>query len=231
MERGDKRAKPRMPWPDVQPEPSRVPNPTSRPAIPSQGSGVSIRTTGQAPNILRKRSGPRSRPMTNAAFVISRASMALNRPATIPLMPAMRPLRTSSSMPERAVNAPPANERRKDCIDLPSCRPARLDAGEHGSFRELLASQRCSWRRDGRREVRHLATKNLVQGREQGDGSLIRNPVEDLLGLATRLDDATLTQLGELLRQAWLAKTEVGFETANGALALGHARGDQHPVW
>src|SRR5258708_36154860 len=95
--------------------------------------------------------------------------------------------------------------------DLPSCRPAaRLDAGEHGSFRELLASQCRSRRRDGRCEVRHLPTENLVQGREQGDHSLIRNPVEDLLGLATRLDDAALTQFGELLRQAWLAKPEIG---------------------
>ena len=100
--------------------------------------------------------------MTKAALVTSRASMALNRPPTIPLMPAMRPLSTSSSMAERPINAPPASEERKDSIDLPSCRPARLDAGEHGSFRELLASQRSSWRRGGRCEVRHLPTENLV---------------------------------------------------------------------
>src|SRR5882724_13237369 len=221
MERGDKRAKPRMPWPDVQPEPSRVPNPTTRPATPSQGSDVSIRTTGQVPNIARKRSGPRSRPMTKATFITSRASLPLNRPPTIPLMPAIRPLRTSSSTAERPINAPPASEGRKDSIDLPSSRSAaRLDAGEHRSLRELLASQRCSWRRDGRREVRHLPTENLMQGREQGHRSRIRYPVEDLLGLATRLDDAALTQLGELLRQAWLAKTEIGLEIANGAFAL-----------
>jgi hypothetical protein len=42
----------------------------------------------------------------------------------------------------------------------------------------------------------------------------------ELLGLATRLDDAALTQFGELLRQAWLAKTEIGLEIANGAFAL-----------
>src|SRR5258708_7010050 len=89
----------------------------------------------------------------------------------------------------------PASERRNDCIDLLSCRSAaRFDAGEHGSFRELLASQRGSWRRDGRRAVRHLPTENLLQGSEQGDRPLIRNPVEDLLGLATRLDDAAFTQ-------------------------------------
>src|SRR3984893_9255220 len=232
MERGDKRAKPTMPWPDVQPEPSRVPNPTNRPAMPSQGSDVSILTTGPAPNILRKRSGPRSRPMTKAAFVTSRASMALNRPPTIPLMPATRPSRTSSSTAERPINAPPASEGRKDSIDLPSCRSAtRLDAGEHRSFRELLARQRRSWCRDGGREVRHLSTENLVKGCEQGDRSLIGNPVEDLLGLATRLDDAALTQLGELLRQAWLAKTEIGFEIANGAFAVEQRTGNHEPVW
>jgi hypothetical protein len=68
-----------------------------------------------------------------------------------------------------------------------------------------------SRRRDGRREVRHLSTENLVQGRKQGDHALIRNPVKDLLGLATRLDNAALAQLGELLRQAWLAKPKIGF--------------------
>src|SRR6202022_2173544 len=157
--------------------------------------------------MVTKRSGPRSRPMTTAAFV-------------------------TSSTAERPINAPPASKRREDNIDLPSSRSVtRLDACEHGSFRELLASQRCSWRRDGRREVRHLATKNLVQGREQGDRSLIRNPVEDLLGLATRLDDAALTQLGELLRQAWLAKTEIGLEIANGAFAVEQRAGDHEPVW
>ena len=32
IERGDSRAMPQMPWPDVQPLPSRVPKPTRRPA-------------------------------------------------------------------------------------------------------------------------------------------------------------------------------------------------------
>src|SRR6267154_2001443 len=98
--------------------------------------------------------------MTKNEFVTSRASMAPNRPPTTPLM---RPLRTSNSTAERPINAPPASEGREDSIDLTSCRSVTwLDAGEHGSLRELLASQRCSWRRDGRREVRHLSTENLV---------------------------------------------------------------------
>src|ERR1700737_4760271 len=138
----------------------------------------------------------------------------------------------TSSTAERPINAPPASKRREDNIDLPSSRSVtRLDACEHGSFRELLASQRCSWRRDGRREVRHLSTKNLVQGREQDDRSLIRNPVEDLLGLAARLDDAAIAQLGELLRQAWLAKTKLDFETADGGVAVEQRAGDHEPVW
>ena len=42
-ERGDRRAIPQTPCPEVQPEPSRVPNPTSRPAkiIQGQASGSS----------------------------------------------------------------------------------------------------------------------------------------------------------------------------------------------
>ena len=32
IERGDSRAMPQMPWPEVQPLPSRVPKPTNRPA-------------------------------------------------------------------------------------------------------------------------------------------------------------------------------------------------------
>src|ERR1700730_5390370 len=231
MERGDKRAKPRMPWPDVQPEPSRVPNPTSRPAMPSQDSDFSILTTGQPPNMVRKRSGPRSRPMTKAAFVTSRASMPLNRPPTIPLMPAIRPLRTSSSTAEKPINAPPASEGRKDSIDLPSCHFAtRLDTGEHGSLGELLVSHRRWWRRDGGREVRHISPEKPVEGGEQRDRSLVRNAVEDLLGLAARLDDAALTQFGELLRQAWLAKTEFGLEIANRAVALHQCAGDHEPI-
>src|SRR3984893_16593011 len=231
MERGDKRAKPRMPWPDVQPEPSRVPNPTNRPAMPSQGSDVSIRTAGHAPNIVRKRSGPRSRPMTKATFVTSRASMPLNTPPPIPLMPAIRPLRTSSSTAERPINSPPASEGRKDSIDLPSCHFAtRLDTGEHGSLGELLVSHRRWWGRDGGLGVRHLSTENPVEGCDQGDRSLIRNPVENLLGLAARLDDAALAQLGELLRQAWLAKTEIGLEIADRAFALNQRAGDHEPI-
>src|SRR5260370_11126369 len=119
-----------------------------------------------------------------------------------------------------------------DSIDLPSCRSAaRLDAGEHRSLRELLASQRCLRRRGGRSEIRHRPTEKLTQGGEQGDRSLIRNPVEDLLGLATRLDDAALTELGKLLRQAWLAKTEIALEIANGAFAVEQRAGDHEPVW
>src|SRR5580704_9161146 len=120
---------------------------------------------------------------------------------------------------------------RDNNIDLPSCRCAtRLDAGEHGSFRERLASWRGWWRREGKCEVRHPPTENLVQGRKQGDHSLIRDPVEDLLGLATRLDDAALAQLGKLLRQAWLAKPELGFEITNGAFAVKQRASDHEPV-
>src|ERR1700730_5855454 len=70
-----------------------------------------------------------------------------------------------------------------------------------------------------------------MQGSEQGGRSLVGTPGEDLLGVATRLDDAALAQLGELLRQAWLAKTEIGLEIADGAFAVEQRAGDHEPVW
>ena len=51
IERGERRAIPQMPWPEVQPLPSRVPNPTSRPAIddhdPSRHRRSAQRRTGR----------------------------------------------------------------------------------------------------------------------------------------------------------------------------------------
>src|SRR5690606_9851596 len=49
MERGENRARPTMPWPLVQPEPMRVPKPTSSPASTMTGSEAVMVTAGQSP--------------------------------------------------------------------------------------------------------------------------------------------------------------------------------------
>jgi hypothetical protein len=49
IERLEKRAIPRIPWPDVQPEPIRVPTPTRRPATMMIGQEATMVVAGKFP--------------------------------------------------------------------------------------------------------------------------------------------------------------------------------------
>ena len=77
-ERGDRRASSQTPWPLVQPDPSRAPKPTRRPAIPSVAAPDAMRgafcpkghARGQAPRQCRKQ--PEA-PYTFSAPVFERA--------------------------------------------------------------------------------------------------------------------------------------------------------------
>src|SRR3546814_145305 len=53
IDRGDRRARPRTPWPLVQPDPMREPKPTSRPAVTISGHPTVISTVGQPSKIDR----------------------------------------------------------------------------------------------------------------------------------------------------------------------------------
>ena len=66
IERGDSRAMPQMPWPEVQPLPSRVPKPTNRPATAMVTMLPGICGIGTAWPISAAASGAKIRPAMKA---------------------------------------------------------------------------------------------------------------------------------------------------------------------
>src|SRR3984893_17731716 len=107
MERLDRRAIPQMPWPEVQPPPSLVPKPTSRPApvitVQLAGSfGIGIGCPIQ-PAI----SGARMSPAIKAMRQSLSSLLKFSRPPKIPLMPAMRPVKSISKTADRPIRPPP----------------------------------------------------------------------------------------------------------------------------
>src|SRR4051812_26474592 len=106
IERGEIRAMPQMPWPDVQPPPSRVPKPTSRPAamMTTQLSGMC--GVGMLAPVKAANSGAAIRPAMNAIRQLL-SLPPISAPPTIPLMPAMRPISSMSRADASPINAPP----------------------------------------------------------------------------------------------------------------------------
>ena len=64
MERGESRALPQTPCPEVQPPPSVTPTPTRRPPNASAAVGTGTSMTGQPPETSRQRSGALTIPAT-----------------------------------------------------------------------------------------------------------------------------------------------------------------------
>src|SRR5690349_19087893 len=95
-ERGDKRATPQTPCPLVQPEPYRVPKPTSKPAPISTGSDASIVAIGTALTMPYS-VGAANNPPINATRHAVSPLPERSRPPTIPLIPATRPLNNINS--------------------------------------------------------------------------------------------------------------------------------------
>jgi hypothetical protein len=106
-ERGDSLAMPQTPWPLVQPEPKRVPRPTSRPATASSPGVWSIWAGGMA-CIASQMRGEASRPSRKARRQAMSPRAGRSRPPVMPLMPAMRPLASSSRAAPRPISRPPA---------------------------------------------------------------------------------------------------------------------------
>jgi hypothetical protein len=75
---GDRRASPTTPWPLVQPDPRRAPNPTKSPATASSGNEPSTVTHGQDRKIARNRIGPNRSPATKTTFSATRRASALS---------------------------------------------------------------------------------------------------------------------------------------------------------
>lgn len=114
-DRGDKRARPQTPWPDVQPDPTAVPIPTSKPAkaIPPRLSG----TVWATPPVMTPTiSGATIRPPMKAArqdqscSVVWLGNSTLIAPLVMPVIPAIRPNKTMTMIAEMPIRMPPNKE-------------------------------------------------------------------------------------------------------------------------
>jgi hypothetical protein len=105
-ERGDSRAKPQAPCPDVQPPPSRVPKPTSRPAtavrvkLAGIFGGSTLKPAAPAMNGTTTR--PRMKAMRHAP-----SRPPSKHPARMPLILAMRPRSSIRQVADNPISAPP----------------------------------------------------------------------------------------------------------------------------
>ena len=106
-ERVDSRASPQTPWPDVQPEPSAVPTPTSSPAsaIPGSESGT---VCERSPPARPTKSGAASKPATKA--MRHDRSPPSTAPVVMPEMPAMRPKKSITRTADSPIRTPPKSE-------------------------------------------------------------------------------------------------------------------------
>ena len=107
IERVDSRPIPQMPWPEVQPPPSRVPKPTSSPAaamtVQLAGSfGGAIAVADPAGD-----DGRQNQPGDEGDAPGLVLAPQIERPPKMPLMPAIRPVNSISSTAERPISAPP----------------------------------------------------------------------------------------------------------------------------
>src|ERR1700719_3039297 len=107
MDRTDRRAMPQMPWPEVQPPASRVPNPTNTPAAITTPQLAGICGDGIAYPTAAATSGARMTPATKAARQPLSLVPSPRRPAKMPLMPAIRPVSSIISREDRPISTPP----------------------------------------------------------------------------------------------------------------------------
>src|ERR1700730_14375265 len=107
MERPESRAIPQMPWPEVQPPPSRVPKPTSRPAAITTAQLTGICGDGIAYPIQLAMSGAKMSPAVKAMRQPLSLIPKPRQPPNMPLMPATRPVNSINNTAERPISAPP----------------------------------------------------------------------------------------------------------------------------
>jgi hypothetical protein len=112
-ERGERRAKPHTPWPEVQPEPIFVPKPTNNPATISVK--LLARSSIESPPAAKEYiAAPQIKPTTKATR--QNRSLPLVEPKMllrIPETPAMRPFKSKSREAAMPINAPPIKPPRK----------------------------------------------------------------------------------------------------------------------
>src|SRR5215831_13977641 len=107
IERFEPRAMPHTPWPLVQPPPMRVPKPTRNPATTINGIDPWIATANGAPFARMSAIAPIHSPTMNISRHAASENVGSSSPATMPLMPAMRPFASSKSTAATPISTPP----------------------------------------------------------------------------------------------------------------------------
>src|SRR5690606_27214501 len=105
-ERGDRRDKPQTPCPLVQPEPSRVPKPTSKPATTTHIQGCDC-TSGKVSPARRYNQGAAARPSKAIQRQPLSPASPLQVPDSRPEIPNTRPLNSTRIEAAKPTNAPP----------------------------------------------------------------------------------------------------------------------------
>src|SRR5262249_43964788 len=106
MERFDSRAKPQTPCPLVQQLPRRVPNPTRSPAATISDQEEETSIFGSEPPARRYRTGAVTKARMNATRQPISPARGSSAPPTIPLIPAIRPIKSHKREAERPIKEP-----------------------------------------------------------------------------------------------------------------------------
>jgi len=109
MDLGDNRPMPQIPWPLVQPLPRRVPKPTRKPAVISSPRGKSVRSLYESGKTLTKRNVPVIMPSKKTRRQSHSPAVGVSSSESMPLMPVIRPLKSSITVALRPINKPPDN--------------------------------------------------------------------------------------------------------------------------
>src|SRR6056297_2567217 len=111
IDRGESRALPHTPCPDVQPEPNVTPTPTLKPPIRIIGQLTGTSTAGICPVTASTSNGPAIIPATIAARQpLSPGVVPVTRPERMPVAPMIRPCRNIRNTADNPINTPPASD-------------------------------------------------------------------------------------------------------------------------
>mmetsp|Transcript_24440 Transcript_24440/g.45516 ORF Transcript_24440/g.45516 Transcript_24440/m.45516 type:complete len:221 (-) Transcript_24440:1265-1927(-) len=139
IERGDSRAIPHTPCPEVQPAPKVTPIPTISPPITSIGVEIGTCTTGICPVTASTTTGPLIMPSSIATRQAQSAlSAGVKSPARMPVAPITRPIVAINKTAASPIKAPPPSDCSgvKTVSILTACRsgcPTRGRAGKTSS--------------------------------------------------------------------------------------------------
>jgi len=110
----DKRPIPHTPWPLVQPLPNLIPTPTSNPPQTASNALLCSNGTGIS-NTMWPKSAPSGKPTIKSTRQTLSPCAAI-APQKIPLIPAMRPFKSSKPAADKPINNPPNSGNKKSII-------------------------------------------------------------------------------------------------------------------